>query len=252
MQGVLDDFQPVIFLGHTSSEKERIVLQQSGVADNERRLQGKASYCGKALSVYLGARTLVLVPSDEFLSTQGAASHPGWTTVIRRVCRTRVPLVVVCLSQASVDQGATDDIAQWASGLRMHLDLITSTRNEDVEVSLVLAQPYRSENAAPPTLMDAWFELLLAMKPLEYPATSSSISLEGLTGELTLDVEKRRWAAQQWVSQRLSGYRQLWPCLLARADESAARVLQYLAAFESLEQLTASLGASLSELLYQD
>src|SRR5688572_16339242 len=67
MRRALDDLQPVIVLGNNASEKEMLALQLSRVADSEQLFPGRVSYRGKGLDLYLGARSLVLVPSDEFL-----------------------------------------------------------------------------------------------------------------------------------------------------------------------------------------
>src|SRR5690606_11609661 len=101
MRRVLDDLQPVIVLGDNASEKELFATRQSRVADNEQLYPGRVSHRGKGLSVYLGARSLVLVPSDEFLESPASSEDASLRRLLMRVARVRTPKVVVCVSGAA-------------------------------------------------------------------------------------------------------------------------------------------------------
>ena len=248
---VLDDFQPVILLGNTASEKEQVALQLSGVAERERELPGKVSLRGEGLSAHLGSRSVVLVPSEAFLRSVGAEENASWRKLLRTVCAVRAPRVVVCLSQAPLDAGDLAEITAWASTLRRHIDLIVSTRNEDIEVSVTLAQAPLVKGASL-RLTDALFELLSSLSEHEGVRATLSAPLAGLVESLSQGSEDRRRDGERWAAEALRRYRRGWPRLLAHPDQTASRLLTLAQLFEHFPRLSSCLGAALGELFVSD
>lgn len=248
---VLDDFQPVIVLGNTASEKERVALELSGVAERERELPGKVSLRGEGLSAYLGSRSVVVVPSEAFLRSVGAETNASWCKLLRKLCAVRAPRVVVCLSQAPLDAGDLAEVTAWTSTLRRHIDSIVATRNEDIEVSVTLAQAPLLEGAGL-RLTDALFELLSSMSDHEGARATLSAPLAGLGESLSEGSEDRRRDGERWASDVLRRYRRGWPRLLAHPDQTAPRLLALAQLFEHFPRLSSCLGAALGELFVKD
>ncbi|MGC4065307.1 MAG: hypothetical protein QM784_11800 [Polyangiaceae bacterium] len=67
-------------------------------------------FAGKSLAVYLGATTLVLAPTEDFLRSPEAHRNESWDALLRQICRIRAPRVLICLSQTPIDVGALDEI----------------------------------------------------------------------------------------------------------------------------------------------
>jgi hypothetical protein len=252
MRRALDDLQPVIVLGNTASEKEMLALQLSRVADNEQLFPGRVSYRGKGLDLYLGARSLVLVPSDEFLDTPASSEDGGWRKVLLTVARVRAPRVVVCLAQAPLDSGNLDEVTLWTSKLRAHVDVIVAVRNEDIELSVALVQAPNSSKSTIPRSTDALFELLGALGKHEGFEETLCLRLDALADQLSPRVEERRESAKRWVVEKLRRSRKGWPRLLAHPEQDSARMLTLARFFEEFDSWSASLGAGLAELLAHD
>jgi hypothetical protein len=248
---VLDDFQPVILLGNTASEKERMALELSGVAEREREFPGKVVFRGEGLSAFLGSSSVVLVPSEAFLRTVGAETNASWCKLLRKVCAVRAPRVVVCLSQAPLDGGDLAEVTAWTSTLRRHIDLIVATRNEDIEVSVTLAQAPLLEGASL-RLTDALFELISSLSDHEGVRATLCAPLAGLTESLSEGSEDRRRDGERWASQVLRRYRRGWPRLLAHPGQTAPRLLALAQLFEHFPRLSGCLGAALGELFVND
>ncbi|HTV22302.1 MAG TPA: ImcF-related family protein, partial [Polyangiaceae bacterium] len=252
MRRALDDLQPVIVLGNNASEKEMLSLQLSRVADNEQLFPGRVSYRGKGLDLYLGARSLVLVPSDEFLDAPASNEDESWRKVLLEVARVRAPRVVVCLAQAPLDSGNLDEMTLWTSKLRSHVDVIVAVRNEDIELSVALVQAPTASRSATPRSTDALFELLGSLGKHEGFEETLSLRLDAVSDQLSPRVEERRESAQRWVIERLRRTRKGWPRLLAHPEYDSTRVLMLARFFEEFESWSASLGAGLAELLVRD
>jgi hypothetical protein len=252
MRRALDDLQPVIVLGNTASEKEMLALQLSRVGDNEQLFPGRVSYRGKGLDLYLGARSLVLVPSDEFLDGPASSEDDSWRKVLLTVARVRAPRVVACLAQAPLDTGNLDEVTLWTSKLRAHVDMIVAVRNEDIELSVALVQAPTSSKSATPRSTDALFELLGSLGKHEGFEETLSLRLDALADQLSPRVEERRESAKRWVAEKLRRSRKGWPRLLAHPEYDSARVLMLARFFEEFDSWSASLGAGLAELLVHD
>lgn len=252
MRRALDDLQPVIVLGNNASEKELLSLQLSRVADNEQLFPGRVSLRGKGLDVHLGARSLVLVPSDEFLDAPASSEDDSWRRVLLAVARVRAPRVVVCLAQQPLDSGNLDEVTLWTSKLRAHVDAIVAVRNEDVELSIALVQSPTGARQGTPRLTDALFELSGALAKHEGAEETLRLAIDTLSDQLSPRVEERREGAKRWVSEKLRRCRKGWPRLLARPEHDAARVLMLARFFEEFESWSACLGAGLAELCVRD
>lgn len=246
---ILDDLQPVIVLGNNASQKEQVALQLSGVLERKRIYPG-LSHGLTNLSLYFGARSLVLVPSDLFLDSAGSSSDASWRRVLARVSRVRAPRVVVCLAHTPLDSGELDRSTLWAAKLRAHLDLIAAIRGENIELSVTVAQSSQFDGRAPLGATDALLEVLYAAGDVE--GARRCISLAPFGGSSPLGSEERRQYGKDWVVENLRGYRQRWPRLLADPQRSATRVLQLSRFSECFQDWSASLGAGLAELLVPD
>jgi len=252
MRRVLDDLQPVIVLGNNASEKEMLSLQLSRVADNEQLFPTRVSYRGQGLDLYLGARSLVLVPSDEFLDAPASSEDESWRKLLLKVCRVRAPRVVVCLAQAPLDAGNLDEVTLWTSKLRAHVDVIVAVRNEDIELSIALVQGPTSSRSTTPRSTDALFELLGSLGKHEGLEETLSLRIDALSDQLSPRVEERRESAKRWVIEKLRRSRKGWPRLLAHPEYDSTRLLTLARFFEEFENWSASLGAGLAELLVHD
>lgn len=253
---ILDDLQPVILLGNNASQREQIALQLSGVLERERIYSGVVPRSDQALSVYFGARSLVLVPSEPFLNSPGSSGDAKWRKVLARVSRVRAPRVVVCLAHAPLDAGELEQSTLWTAKLRAHLDLIAAIRDESIEVSVVIAQSPSVDASGPLGATDALFEILYASGELKLARRSTSLAPFG--GTLPLGSEEKRQYGKDWVVENLRAYRRRWPRLLAERKppaerkQSAARVLNLARFSETFQDWSASLGANLAELLVPD
>lgn len=252
MRRVLDELQPVIVLGNNASEKEMLSMQLSRVADNEQLFPTRVSYRGKGLDLHLGARSLVLVPSDEFLDAPASSEDESWRKVLLAVCRVRAPRVVVCLAQAPLDAGSLDEVTLWTSKLRAHIDVIVAVRNEDIELSVALAQSPSAARSTAPRSTDALFELLGSLGKHEGLEETLRLRIDALADQLSPRVEERRESAKRWVIEKLRRARKGWPRLLAHPEYDSARLLMLARFFEAFEGWSATLGAGLAELLVHD
>jgi hypothetical protein len=249
MRRVLDDFQPVVVLGNNASEKDRVIAELSGVAENERVYAGRASFKGEGLDVYLGARCLVLAPTERFLNTPASVSQPGWVKVARRICLTHSPRAVICLSQSAIDNWPFEELTNWASTLRSHIDLLVGLRGESVEVTIAVAQAVRGPAQDRSSLTDAWFDLLVSLMAEESAVEALNTPLGEFVAEPSLDSEERRQIGARWIADRFGACRRMWPRLLARSPQTALDVLRHIELFERFDRLTTALGIALVELL---
>jgi hypothetical protein len=251
MRRVIGDLQPVVVLGSNASEKEQIARQQSEMDQDDPRL----FYQGGGLGFYFGATSLVVVPTDKFLDGPSPLEDEGWRKVLKRLSSVRAPRVVVCFSQALLDAGDLDQITVSAARLRGHLDLIATIRDEDIELSVALAQTRGVEQQRSSCATDALFELLyfLGQQDADQDGVQETLSipLSGLSALLPSGAEERREHAKNWVAQQLRVYQQGWPRLLAHPRQDAASMLAIGRFFEEFQVWSASLGAGLAELLVQ-
>jgi hypothetical protein len=248
MQRVLGDLQPVIVLGSNASEKERIARQQSEMDQGDPRL----FYQGAGLGCYFGATSLVVVPTDKFLDGPSPLDDEGWRKVLKRLSLVRAPRVVVCLSQALLDAGDLDQITTCTARLRGHLDLIATIRDEDIELSVALAQAPGADQQRSSCATDALFELVYFLGQQDGVQGTLSVPLSGFSARLRTGAEERRESAQNWVAQQLSVYQRGWPRLLAHPRQDAASMLAIGRFFGEFQVWSASLGAALAELLAEN
>lgn len=243
----LDDYHPIIVLGNNASEKERLVLRLSGVESNQQRLRGRAIFAGMSLAIYLGARTLVLVPTEQFLGSPDAHQNPSWEKLLRCVCRIRSPRVLICLSQAPIDAGALEEITAWASRLRAHVERLSLIRNAAIETNVVFAQAPEGGTIATIGLTDAFFRLLRSLGVREGFGEIQRVSLEGFNQGLPADPEEATRAAKDYVAGGLRRLERAWPTLLIHEECAMPELLRHVRLFEEFEGFTTRLGASLAE-----
>ncbi len=247
MRRVLDEFQPVIILGNVASEKERIISSLSGFEKNQQLFPGRVSHLGEAVELYLAARCLLVVPSEQFLAAGSSSDEPRWRKLLERICRVRAPRVVICLSQASVDSGDQDAMTQWTALLRAHVDTLAELRDEPVSVSVILAQSPRSSQA-PARLTDAFFELVAALGQSGRYEELLHVPLAGISRRIGPGEEQRKHDGQVWVAERLRECQRGFPRLLSEPGRNARRILELAALFEHFDVLTGALGIALAEL----
>lgn len=249
MRRVRDDFAPVIVLGNVASEKARIISSFSGVEQNQRLFPGKVSHSGRAVELHLGARCLLVVPSEQFLAADSSSEDPTWRKLMERLCRVRAPRVVVCLSQASVDSGDQEAIAQWVGGLRAHVDAVAELRDEPLSVTVVLAQspPSRGTGAR---LSDGFFELVAALGQSGRYEQLLHVPLAGIAASIGTGEEQRKYDGQRWIAERLIECQRGFPRLLGQPDRSARKILELAGLFERFDSITGTLGVALSELFF--
>ncbi|MEN9580607.1 MAG: hypothetical protein RJA70_3616, partial [Pseudomonadota bacterium] len=251
LRRVLDEFQPVIVLGTVSGEKERIVAQLSGVDRNEHQYPKQVVFKGELLEISLGARCVVISPSEQFLASPSSSSDASWKKVLRCVSRVHAPRVLVCIAQGAMESSELDRLRLWSAQLRAHIDTVCDVRRANIEVEVAIAQsplPAVTGRSATARPTDAFFELLSALSGDPRYQRLLNIPLAGIEKSLGQGEEQRTEGAQRWLAERLVDCRRGWPRLLSLPNQSAADMLRLAALFEKFDQLTQSVGVVLAEL----